>query len=345
MRRMIMKSDWDTSARWPVSVLDAIGIGLLLVDEKGEVLLQNAIAEDLLTRKIQQSTLLEVLVNDALKTIQNAKYVANEIADQRKVEAYDESGKKAVIGYRFVRSNRLGVIFTLRDITEAEQFRANQRQLERLSQVGKACAMVAHEIGNPLAAIKATIQSIEREAAAAGLKDPISAVYWEIDRLDKILNQLLGFVRHRPPHRQKTDLLTIVQKAQSAVGARLNGYDVRVSYGALEPIYVDADQISQVLINLLVNSADAMPNGGRISISAGIEDDRIVMRVEDEGPGIAPELREQVFESFYTTKPTGTGLGLSICYRIVSDHGGTVSVEDRKEKGTSILVVLPKKLA
>lgn len=345
MRHTIMKSDDDAVDRWPVSILDAIGVGLVLIDERGDVSIQNAIAEELLNRKVQQKSLLTVLVHDAMTVVQNATYVASEIEDQRKVEAYDESGRKTVIGYRFVRSPRLGVIFTLRDITESEQFRANQRQLERLSQVGKACAMVAHEIGNPLAAIKATIQSIEREAAAAGLKDPISAVYWEIDRLDKILNQLLGFVRHRPPHRQKTDLVTIVQKAQSAAAARLEGLDVRVEYGALEPIYVDADQISQVLINLLFNSADAMPRGGRIFISAGIEDSKVVLRVRDEGPGIAPELREQVFESFYTTKPTGTGLGLSICYRIVSDHGGTIRVEDTSNQGTSILVILPKKIA
>lgn len=338
-----MKNDWESHVRWPVSILDAIGVGLVLVDEKGDMVVQNLIAEELLTRKVKHSTLHRVIVNDALSVIRNAREAGNEI--QRKVEAYDESGKKSIIGYRFVRSSRLGVIFTLRDITEAEQFRASQRQLERLSQVGKACAMVAHEIGNPLAAIKATIQSIEREAAAAGLKDPISAVYWEIERLDKILNQLLGFVRHRPPHRKKTDLPSIVQKVQSAVAARLKDYDVRVEYKGLEPIYVDADQIAQVLINLLVNSADAMPNGGRISIFAGVEGERIVIRVEDEGPGIAAELREQVFESFYTTKPTGTGLGLSICYRIVSDHGGTISVEDRREKGASILVTLPKKRA
>lgn len=343
MRRTNIRSDRDSDARWTVSVLDAIGIGLVLFDETGAVLVQNAIAEDLLTRRVQQSSLHDVLVNDALSVMRSSQDVANEI--QRKVEALDGAKKKSIIGYRFVRSNRLGVIFTLRDITEAEQFRANQRQLERLSQVGKACAMVAHEIGNPLAAIKATIQSIEREAAAAGLKDPISAVYWEIDRLDKILNQLLGFVRHRPPHRKKTDLPTLVQKAQSAAAARLNGYDVRVTFGTLGPIYVDADQISQVLINLLVNSADAMPGGGKISIFAGIEGEQALIRVEDEGPGIVPELRGQVFESFYTTKPAGTGLGLSICYRIVSDHGGTISVEERKEKGASILVTLPKRLA
>ena len=346
----MMKRDRDFAARYPTSVLDAIGVGLVLVDDAGEVAVQNTIADELVARRVNKSTLLSLLVDLALTapasdSAPHKKPPSNEPADQRLVEAYDLLGRKSIIGYRFVRSPQLGTIFTLRDITELEQFRADRRQLERLSQVGKACAMVAHEIGNPLAAIKATIQSIEREAAAAGLQDPIWAVYREIDRLDKILSQLLGFVRHRAPRKTKADIPTIVAKAKSACAARLGHVVFKASYGPMEPAYVDPDQIAQVLINLFLNGADAMPEGGTLSVSAEVNDKRVAIRVEDEGPGIPPELREQVFESFYTTKQTGTGLGLSICYRIASDHGGSISVEDRRGKGTCILVTLPKKPA
>jgi signal transduction histidine kinase len=106
-------------------------------------------------------------------------------------------------------------------------------------------------------------------------------------------------------------------------------------------IYADPDQIQQVLLNLFLNAADAMPDGGTLEVKAELQVDRMVLRVDDEGVGIPPELREKVFESFYTTKPTGTGLGLSVCYRIVSDHGGSIDVEGREGKGTSILINLP----
>src|SRR5580692_8837613 len=97
---------------------------------------------------------------------------------------------------------------------ESEPSGAEREALVRLSQVGRACAMVAHEIGNPLAAIKATLQSIEQEAAAAGLGDTLDAVFREVDRLDHILSQLLGFVRHRAPRRTRASLVEIVARAR-----------------------------------------------------------------------------------------------------------------------------------
>jgi signal transduction histidine kinase len=324
-------------------VLDEIGTGLVLVGQDGEVGMTNKIAAELITRRVNKGSLLEELIEIAKSTEPAPRddAPASEPGDQRLIEAFDVNGRKSIIGYRFVRSPTFGTIFTLRDITEIERFRAERRQLERLSQVGKACAMVAHEIGNPLAAIKATIQSIEREAAAAGLQDPISAVYREIDRLDKILAQLLGFVRHRTPRKVKTDIAVVITKAKAQADAKLRGISFKPTYTATQPIWVDPDQIQQVMLNLFLNAADAMPDGGILEVNVNIDGDRLVVRVEDTGSGIPPELREKVFESFYTTKPTGTGLGLSVCYRIVSDHGGSIDVEGREVKGTAIVVSLP----
>ena len=325
------------------AVLDEIGFGLVLLDRWGAVAVTNSIADELISRRVGDSTLLSVLVQRASTAqSQEAQQDDPHSVDQRVVQVVDARGHKSIIGYRFVKSDRLGTIVTLRDITEIERYRAERRQLERLSQVGKACAMVAHEIGNPLAAIKATIQSIEREAAQAGLQDPITAVYREIDRLDTILSQLLGFVRHRAPRKAKTQIEPIVTKAKQAAGDRIKHVKFLASYGKLQPLYADPDQIHQVLLNLFINAGDAMPKGGTLSVAAEVQGRMMVIRVEDEGPGIGPELREKVFESFYTTKATGTGLGLSVCYRIVSDHGGAISVEERSTgKGSCFLVTLP----
>ncbi len=323
------------------AVLDEMGMGLVLLDPSGEVAASNTIAEELLGRRVLDGTLLTELVERALLP-PSGNGPSSELGDQRLIEAQDAHGSRCIIGYRFVRSPRLGTIVTLRDITDLERVRADKRQLERLLQVGKACAMVAHEIGNPLAAIKATIQSIEREATAAGLQDPIAAVVREIDRLDKILGQLLGFVRHRAPRRVKADVGTIVSRAREAAGGRLQPHEFRASLVDLPPISCDPDQIQQVFLNLFLNAADAMPDGGELAVSGEVQGDRVVLRVEDVGPGIPAHLRDKVFESFFTTRPSGTGLGLSVSYRIISDHQGAIAVEDRMTgPGACIRVTLP----
>ena len=225
---------------------------------------------------------------------------------------------------------------------ESERTRADREALLRLSQVGRACAMVAHEIGNPLAAIKATLQSIEHEAAGAGLGDTLGAVFREIDRLDKILGELLGFVRHRAPRRTRSELGPIVARARTAAGARLEGIGFHGVLGALPEVLCDPDQIEQVLLNVFLNAADAMPGGGKLGWSAREEGDRLVIVVEDTGPGVPPSQRGRVFESFYTTKPTGVGLGLAVCFRIMSDHGGSISIEDREgARGAAVRLTLP----
>ncbi len=225
---------------------------------------------------------------------------------------------------------------------ESERTRADREALLRLSQVGRACAMVAHEIGNPLAAIKATLQSVEQEAAAAGLGDTLGAVFREVDRLDKILSQLLGFVRHRAPRRTRASLPEIVARARAAAGARLDDVAFGVRAAALPDILCDPDQIEQVLLNLFLNAADAMPGGGELVVHARAAAGWVTILVEDTGPGIAPDQREKVFESFHTTKPAGVGLGLPVCLRIMSDHGGSISVEDRDgARGAAVRLTLP----
>ncbi len=232
---------------------------------------------------------------------------------------------------------------TQRDEADAAlRARAEREALERLSQVGRACAMVAHEIGNPLAAIKATLQSVQREAEAAGLGDTLGAVFREVDRLDKILGQLLGFVRHRPPRWARVELGPIVERARAAAGGRLDGIAFHGVRAPLPGVLCDPDQIQQVLLNVFLNAADAMPGGGKLCWSARVEGDRLVMVVEDTGPGVPPSQRERVFESFYTTKPAGVGLGLPVCFRIMSDHGGSITIEDREgARGAAVRLTLP----
>jgi signal transduction histidine kinase len=313
---------------------------LVLIGEGGEILVTNRVADGMLTGRTGGVPLMHKLFDllDAAERTESGRR-----SKETTVDLIDENGKKTIVNIRVINSRRLGTMITLTDVTETERSQAEKRQLERLSEVGKACAMVAHEIGNPLAAIKATIQSIEHEADAAGLGDSLHAVNREIDRLNNMLGQLLGFVRHRPPRRTKSDVQTIVSRAKQMAEGRLDHIRFVPRYGTLRPLWVDQDQLQQVLLNLFINAADAMPDGGDLWMYAGIEDEQLILRVEDSGIGIPPEFIDKVFDSFFTTKPTGTGLGLSICYRIVNDHGGSITIGGRNGNvpGTCVTITLP----
>lgn len=322
------------------TLLDEIGVGLVMIGDGGEILVTNRVADELLTRRTGGAPLMHKLFDllDAAERTESGRR-----SRETTVDIIDEAAKKTIVSVRIISSRRLGTLVTLTDVTETERSQAERRQIERLSEVGKACAMVAHEIGNPLAAIKATIQSIEHEADAAGLGDSLHAVNREIDRLNNMLGQLLGFVRHRPPRRTKSDIQAIVSRARNMAEGRLERIRFTARYGMLRPLWVDQDQLQQVLLNLFINAADAMPDGGDLWVYAGIEDEQLLLRVEDSGIGIPLEFVDKVFDSFFTTKPTGTGLGLSICYRIVTDHGGSIAIGGRggNVSGTCVTITLP----
>jgi signal transduction histidine kinase len=167
-------------------------------------------------------------------------------------------------------------------------------------------------------------------------------VFREVERLENILSELLGFVRHRPPRRTRTSLATVIERARAAAGARLNGIAFHGLPAPIPDVLCDPDQIEQVLLNLFLNAADAMPSGGELRVSASAEGADLAVLVEDTGPGVPPELRDRVFESFVTTKPAGVGLGLPVCLRIVTDHRGTITIEDKKgERGAAVRMTLP----
>lgn len=320
-------------------VLDEVGVGILVLDKSYRVAATNNIADKLVKHRRGQGTVLADLVERAQAFDSSTREAPS---DPCLVEAIDAAGRKSVVGYRFVRSPSLGTIFTLRDITSLDRARAERQVMERLSQVGRACAMVAHEIGNPLAAIKATVQSIEREVIAAGLGDPMAAVSREIDRLDAILGQILGFVRHRAPRKVRHSLVPIVASAKLAAAPRLGERTIFEQIHGLPDLLCDPDQIQQVLVNLLLNAADATSPHGAIWVKARTAGDQLSIRVEDNGSGIPFENRAKVFESFFTTKQSGVGLGLSVSYRIIVDHGGSMSIEDRESAaGTCIQLYLP----
>jgi two-component system sensor histidine kinase HydH len=223
---------------------------------------------------------------------------------------------------------------------EREMLRA-----EQMSAVGQLAAGVAHEVRNPLAGIKLLIDSAlaSKNAKPLNMED-LHVIQHEVTRLEQTVQAFLDFARPPSPKLCRCDLREVVSQAADLVRARARQLNVQIDIRAPEaPVdaSVDRGQICTVLVNLLLNSLDAMPQGGRIEIDLEEGPDNRRIRVQDSGTGIPPDILPRLFTPFATSKPTGTGLGLSISRRVVEEHRGTINAFNRAPNGACFEVSLP----
>jgi signal transduction histidine kinase len=233
------------------------------------------------------------------------------------------------------------------------------RHADRLAAIGRLAAGLAHEIGTPLNIIggrsERLLRSIkENEPATRSLK----IICAQMERIARIVRDMLEFARMREPRLAKTDLGPILGKVLELLGQKFEERGVRVTApaaGGTGAALIDADQIQQVFLNLGMNALDAMPRGGTLRVSVerlarnhpeGVGETQPFLAVafEDTGTGIAREDLDRVFDPFFTTKEVGrgTGLGLSVSYGIVREHGGFFDIESEPGRGTRVTVYLPE---
>ena len=225
---------------------------------------------------------------------------------------------------------------------------------EKLAATGRLAASIAHEINNPLEAVQNALYLLQKELGAdANNRRYLEIASRETQRMSRILRQMLGFYRQQEAMGE-TDLNALAEEAAGLVSKRLRERGVQIAT-QLDPglprIRASADQLKQVLLNLLLNAADSMPKGGTITVAtqagAGTETevfgrDAVQIQVRDTGEGIPDELIAQIFEPFFSTKSgKGTGLGLWVSQGIVQSHGGTMRVRSRVGRGTTFMITLP----
>ncbi len=239
-----------------------------------------------------------------------------------------------------------GVIAEIERVVEQLQQREREvLRAEQLGAVGQVAAGVAHELRNPLTSVKMLVQTALEGHSTNGLpREDLSIIEHEIRRMEQRIQMFLDFARPPRSERRKTELAGILRRALSLVEGRARRQNVTVSANlSTEPIYlmIDPEQIHQVVLNLLLNCLDALPRGGTISIEMKTGPN-IEVLIRDTGSGIAPRIRERLFEPFVTSKETGVGLGLSICKRLVEAHGGTIRGQNAQEGGALFAFTLPR---
>ncbi len=276
-----------------------------------------------------------------------------------------------------IRSYRLGkppwVLITLRDLTHTRRLRAELRRHERLATLGQLSAGVAHEIRNPLAGIATSAQVLLRRFEPRDERTRfVRVILDEVGRLDRIVTSLLQYARPRTPELAAGTLAGCVERVLELAKEGLAQAGVKVEMDVaprLTPVYIDSDLVTQVVLNITLNSIQAMPGGGTLRYEVrrvrrrpvprgpGRRSDdplRIVrpagrashleyqqLRVTDTGVGIPRGVLGKLFDPFFTTRPQGTGLGLAISQTIIQEHGGTIEVLSRERRGTTVLLNFP----
>jgi signal transduction histidine kinase len=225
------------------------------------------------------------------------------------------------------------------------------RRAEHLASLGKMAAGIAHEINNPLAGMKNCLRTLVRGTRNEDQRVQYLGMLLEgLDRIGRIVRQLLDFAREARPQLSQVQIRPLLRRCLSLLEHQLAARQISFSLardGYLPDVQVDPHQIEQVFLNILMNAMDAMPAGGKITVSTNLrerEDGPFVeVDITDTGVGIPPESLHRIFDPFFTTKDVGkgTGLGLSVSYGIVRSHGGFIEAKSAIGKGTTFTVFLP----
>lgn len=240
----------------------------------------------------------------------------------------------------------IGAVCMAHDVTEHSRMQEHLKQVEKLAAVGELAAGAAHEIRNPLTAIRGFIQLLGgREAMSETDREYVDIMMGEIDRIDCLLEDLLTLARPTSPNRRPVHLHQLLEEVALLVRAKEVGRGVRIHWEwtvdqALAE--VDPRQMKQVFLNIVQNAAEAMHGKGEIVLTTRLSPQgELVISCQDSGPGIPADILPRIFDPFFTTKDTGTGLGLAVSFRIVESHGGRIQVESGDGLGTLFRVILP----
>jgi signal transduction histidine kinase len=240
-----------------------------------------------------------------------------------------------------------GVVVIVEDITEFKRLLDQTIQSEKLAEVGRLTAGIAHEINNPLSMVAYATELLKREKPLSNFQEEmLEKIEMEVERLKTLTGGLLSFSSNRETKNRVVNLNDLISDVLRLLRFELQRKSVQLDteFSAIPVITVDPNKIKQVIINLVMNAVHAMQGQGRIVLRTLLSPDGMLeLQVKDNGPGIAPELQKQVFAPFFTTKTEGegTGLGLYICQNIINGHGGSISLESQPGEGTTFRIRLP----
>lgn len=236
------------------------------------------------------------------------------------------------------------VVELLEDITDRKVLEAEAMHAGKLSALGQMAAGVAHEIGNPLSSLATRLSLIERRPEPEYVKESVGLLHRQIERIRRIVHGVSLFARNRAQDWTTWSLNDVVRETLEVARLDSRAKNVRLRSRLAEPpptVHGVKDQITQVVLNLVLNAAEATRDGGEVVVETAEEGSCTLLRVVDQGAGIPDDHRDRLFEPFFSTKVEGMGLGLAICHSLIHAHGGRVEVDSVVDRGSTFTVFLP----
>lgn len=351
-----LRNEVKNTESFTESIMMALGAGLITFDMSGRITYANPSAANIFGWTVVNLVGMEI--NQIMPIEANLGLILDgtEFEKQYECEAIRADGKKLKIGYTlFPRKNNhndvVEMICIFRDLFELEKIREENRRLEKIFTLGQIAAGIAHEVKNPLAGIQSIVTAITLDYPEQDpRRNQLQQIAREVERINKLLENSFAFARTKKPNMLKSDILEVIASVENLQSIEFQRRGILMTVNEISPIprfRFDAGQIHQVMLNLIMNAADAMPSGGVIKVrvehrvSPRHVKGFVIIEVSDSGTGIHPEDMKHIFDPFYTTKPHGTGLGLPITYKIVQDHMGKIEVDSELGKGTRFTIYLP----
>ena len=325
-------------------VIESLPSGLFTTDTEGNVLIFNRAAEKITGVKKE-----EIIGRKIAYALPLVEFPGREGRQEAVLELPDQ-GKKIVglqvSGLWDISGKETGYIGVFQDLTQLKELEAEMKNKEKWAAVGELSANIAHEIRNPLASLRGSIEMLREGKVPDKHREKLMEIaISETERLNNIVTDFLTYSRPRPLDIQRADLHGLLADTlQLLANAEQNKGNIKVQkafHGELF-VLIDPVKIRQVFWNLGVNAVEAMEKGGELTVSTYDVSGRVSIQFTDTGPGIPPEELSRVFYPFYTTKEKGTGLGLAIAYRIVEEHHGRLTVRSTPGVGTTFEIILPK---
>lgn len=245
-------------------------------------------------------------------------------------------------GLMKTNGEKIGIIFVFTDLTDVKALQARVELKERLSRLGEMSAGISHELRNSMSVISGYAKLLGKRVDEAD-RPTVESITSEIQSMDKIISELLAFAKPTVLNTERVDLNDIVREAVEAVIGDSDTVKVLIHTDGTEPLLIDADDVllRQAVTNILLNSVDALQDGGNIDIELTRQSDRAKLNIRDNGTGMDEETVRKVFLPFFTTREQGVGLGLALVQKIIIGHEGTVEVLSREGEGTAFLITLP----